>query len=32
LSQADAARNWRVDVSTVIRLRRDARDAALAAG
>jgi transposase-like protein len=31
LSQADAARKWRVDVSTVIKLRRDARDAALAA-
>src|SRR4051812_32446148 len=31
LSQADAARKWRVDVSTVIRLRRLAKDRALAA-
>lgn len=31
LTQADAARKWGVDVSTVIRLRRDAKDAALAA-
>ena len=31
LSQADAARKWNVDVSTVIRIRRLARDAALAA-
>lgn len=31
LSQADAARKWGVDTSVVIRLRRDARDAALAA-
>jgi transposase len=31
LTQADAARKWRVDVSTVIKLRRDAKDAALAA-
>jgi transposase len=31
LTQADAARKWRVDVSTVIKLRRDARGAALAA-
>ena len=31
LTQADAARKWRVNVSTVIRLRREARDAALAA-
>jgi transposase-like protein len=31
LSQADAARRWNVDVSTVVRLRQLARDAALAA-
>jgi transposase len=31
LTQADAARKWGVDVSTVVRLRRDAKDAALAA-
>ena len=31
LSQADAARKWHVDVSTVIKLRRLAKDAALAA-
>ena len=31
LSQADAARKWGVDVSTVIRIRQLARDAALAA-
>lgn len=31
LTQADAARKWGVDVSTVIRLRRDAKQAALAA-
>ena len=31
LSQADAARKWNVDVSTVVRLRQLARDAALAA-
>jgi len=31
LSQADAARKWNVDVSTVIRIRRLAKDAALAA-
>jgi transposase-like protein len=31
LSQADAARKWNVDVSTVVRLRALARDAALAA-
>src|SRR4051794_28054044 len=31
LSQADAARKWGVDVSTVIKLRRLAKDAALAA-
>jgi transposase-like protein len=31
LSQADAARKWGVDVSTVIRIRRLAKDAALAA-
>jgi transposase-like protein len=30
-SQADAARKWNVDVSTVVRLRALARDAALAA-
>ncbi len=31
LSQADAARKWRVDVSTIIKLRRLAKDGALAA-
>ena len=31
LSQADAARKWQVDVSTVIKIRRLAKDAALAA-
>jgi len=31
LTQADAARKWRVDTSVVIKLRRDAQDAALAA-
>lgn len=31
LTQADAARKWRVDVSTVIKVRRLVRDAALAA-
>src|SRR6516164_3432032 len=31
LSQADAARKWNVDVSTIVRLRALARDAALAA-
>ena len=31
LSQADAARKWNVDVSTVVRLRQLAKDAALAA-
>jgi transposase len=31
LSQADAARKWGVDVSTVIKLRRLAKDVALAA-
>jgi transposase len=31
ISQADAARKWNVDVSTVIRIRRLAKDAALAA-
>ena len=31
LTQADAARKWRVDTSVVIKLRRDAKDAALAA-
>jgi transposase-like protein len=31
LTQADAARKWQVDVSTVIKLRKDAKDAALAA-
>lgn len=31
LTQADAARKWNVDTSVVIRLRRDAKDAALAA-
>ena len=31
LSQADAARKWGVDVSTVLRIRQLAKDAALAA-
>jgi transposase-like protein len=31
LTQADAARKWRVDVSTIIGIRRTAKDAALAA-
>ena len=31
LTQADAARKWGVDVSTVIRIRQLAKDAALAA-
>ena len=31
LTQADAARKWGVDASVVIKLRRDAKDAALAA-
>lgn len=31
LTQADAARKWRVDVSTVIKIRRLAKDGALAA-
>jgi len=31
ITQADAARKWGVDVSTVIKLRRLARDASLAA-
>jgi transposase-like protein len=31
ITQADAARKWRVDVSTIISLRRLAKDAALAA-
>ena len=31
LTQADAARKWNVDVSTVIRIRQLAKDAALAA-
>jgi transposase len=31
ISQADAARKWGVDVSTVIGIRRTAKDAALAA-
>jgi len=31
LSQADAARKWGVDTSVVIKLRRDAKDAALTA-
>lgn len=31
LTQADAARKWNVDVSTVIKLRRLAKDGALAA-
>jgi transposase-like protein len=30
-SQADAARKWQVDVSTIIGIRRTAKDAALAA-
>ena len=31
LTQRDAARKWRVDVSTVIKLRKVAKDAAMAA-
>lgn len=31
ISQADAARKWQVDVSTIIGIRRTAKDAALAA-
>ena len=31
LSQADAARKWQVDVSTIISIRRTVKDAALAA-
>lgn len=31
ISQADAARKWRVDVSTIISIRRTVKDAALAA-
>ena len=31
ISQADAARKWRVDVSTVIKVRKTAKDGALAA-
>lgn len=31
ITQADAARKWKVDVSTVIGIRRTAKDAALAA-
>ena len=31
LTQADAARKWQVDVSTIIKIRRLAKDAALAA-
>ncbi len=31
LTQADAARKWQVDVSTMIKVRRLAKDAALAA-
>jgi transposase-like protein len=31
VTQADAARKWQVDVSTVIKIRRLAKDAALAA-
>lgn len=31
ISQADAARKWQVDVSTVISIRRTAKDAALTA-
>ena len=31
ISQADAARKWQVDVSTVIGIRRTVKDAALAA-
>jgi transposase len=31
LTQAEAARKWRVDVSTVINIRRTVKDAALAA-
>jgi hypothetical protein len=31
ITQADAARNWAVDVSTIITIRRTVKDAALAA-
>lgn len=31
LTQADAPRKWRVDVSTVIKVRRDAEDGAMTA-
>jgi len=31
ISQADAARKWQVDVSTIISIRRTVKDAALAA-
>ena len=31
ITQADAARKWRVDVSTIIGIRRTVKDAALAA-
>lgn len=31
ISQADAARKWHVDVSTIIGIRRSVKDAALAA-
>jgi transposase len=31
ISQADAARKWQVDVSTIITIRRTVKDAALAA-
>jgi hypothetical protein len=31
ITQADAARNWQVDVSTIITIRRTVKDAALAA-
>lgn len=31
LTQADAARKWAVDTSVIIKLRKDAKDAALAA-
>lgn len=31
VTQADAARKWRVDVSTVVKIRKVAKDAALAA-
>lgn len=31
MTQADAARRWKVDVSTIISIRRTAKDAALAA-